>query len=138
MTQQFNVKDMVRVYIERMNDTLASFNTKIYSHWSDLQDAMQKDFINIFGPITVRKYNYFIVIFNDNWNDWKLYLADDVFELMQYSNAIINHYFGSQAELNDTLIAIQNNSFLSKPLKEEKEHEQKAQSWVFPSQQIKS
>ena len=138
MNQQFNVKDMVRVYIDRMNDTLASFNTKIYSHWSDLQDAMQKDFINIFGPITVRKYNYFIVMFNDNWNDWKLYLADDVFELMQYSNAIINHYFGSQAELNDKLIAIQNNSFLSKPLKEAKEHEQKAQSWGVTAQQIKS
>ena len=126
MNQQFNVKDMVRVYIDRMNDTLASFNTKIYLHWSDLQDAMQKDFINFFGPITVRKYNYFIVMLNENWNDWKLYLADDVFELMQYSNAIINHYFGSQSELNEKLSAIQNNIFLSKPLKEEKEHEQKA------------
>lgn len=126
MNKKFNGKDMINRYIEFMNDELIKYNTKFFEHWSDLQDAMQKDFINFFGSRTVRRYNYFIVMFNENWNDWKLYLADDVFELMHYSNVIITHYFGSQAELNEKLSAIQNNIFLSKPLKEKKEHEQKA------------
>ena len=108
MNQQFNVKDMVRVYIERMNDTLASFNTKIYSHWSDLTDEMKQDFIDTFGEKNCKNFNYFIVIWSNDWKNWDVYMADDVFALMQFANCISKYYYGDDLEdFTEKLLQVQ-------------------------------
>ena len=43
MDAKFNSKDMINHYVDYIHDEMRKFNTKIYSHWSDLNDEMRKE-----------------------------------------------------------------------------------------------
>lgn len=108
MNQQFNSKDMINHYVDYIHDELRKFNTKIYSHWSDLTDEMKQDFIDTFGEKNCKNFNYFIVIWSNNWKKWEVYMADDVFALMQFANCISKYYYGDDLEdFTEKLLQIQ-------------------------------
>ena len=108
MNQQFNSKDMINHYAEYIHDELCKFNTKIYSHWSDLTDEMKQDFIDTFGEKNCKNFNYFIVIWSHDWKNWEVYLADDVFALMQFANCISKYYFsGDFDDFTEKLLQLQ-------------------------------
>lgn len=98
MNKTFNGKDMINRYIEFMNDELIKYNTKFFEHWSDLSEEMKISFREDFGEDTCKRFNYFIVIWNTDWNNWSVYLADDVFELMNIANCIVKYYYQEDFE----------------------------------------
>lgn len=108
MNQQFNNKDMINHYADYIHDELCKFNTKIYSHWSDLNDEMKQDFIDTFGEKNCKNFNYFIVIWSNDWKSWQVYLADDVFALMQFANCISKYYYsGDSDDFTEKLLQVQ-------------------------------
>lgn len=108
MNKTFNGKDMINHYVEYIHDELRTFNTKIYSHWSDLTDEMKQDFIDTFGEKNCKKFNYFIVLWSNDWKNWEVYLADDVFALMQFANCISKYYFsGDFDDFTEKLLQVQ-------------------------------
>ena len=94
MNQQFNSKDRINHYVDYIRDELMRFNTRIFLHWSDLTDEMKQDFIDTFGEKNCKNFNYFIVIWSNDWKNWEVYMADDVFALMQFANRISKYYYG--------------------------------------------
>lgn len=108
MNKTFNGKDMINRYIEFMNDELIKYNTKFFEHWSDLSEEMKISFREDFGEDTCKRFNYFIVIWNTDWNNWSVYLADDVFELMEFANCIIKYYYSEDFDdFNEKLLQVQ-------------------------------
>ena len=108
MEKKFNGKDMINHYVEYIHDELRTFNTKIYSHWSDLTDEMKQDFIDTFGDKNCKNFNYFIVIWSHDWTNWEVYLADDVFALMQFANCISKYYYTCDSDdFTEKLLQVQ-------------------------------
>ena len=108
MNKTFNGKDMINRYIEFMNDELIKYNTKFFEHWSDLSEEMKISFREDFGEDTCKRFNYFVVIWNTDWNNWSVYLADDVFELMDLANCIVKYYYKEDFEnLTGKLLQVQ-------------------------------
>ena len=99
---------MINHYVDYIHDELKKFNTKIYSHWSDLTDEMKQDFIDTFGEKNCKNFNYFIVIWSNDWKNWEVYMADDVFALMQFANCISKYYYGDDLEdFTEKLLQVQ-------------------------------
>ena len=108
MDAKFNSKDMINHYVDYIHDEMRKFNTKIYSHWSDLNDEMRKDFIDTFGEKNCKNFNYFLVIWSHDWKKWEVYLAADVFALMQLANFISQYYFSCDFDdFTDKLLQLQ-------------------------------
>ena len=108
MEKEFNCKDMINHYVDYIRDELMRFNTRIFLHWSDLTDEMKQDFIDTFGEKNCKICNYFIVIWSNDWKNWEVYLADDVFALMQLANFISQYYFSCDFDdLTDKLLQLQ-------------------------------
>lgn len=108
MNKKFNGKDMINRYVDYMNDELMVYNTKIFSHWSDLSEGMKTSFREDFGEETFKNFNYFIVIWSTNLMNWDVYLANDVFELMEFANCIIKYYYSEDFDdFNEKLLQVQ-------------------------------
>ena len=136
MNKTFNGKDMINRYIEFMNDELIKYNTKFFEHWSDLSEEMKISFREDFGEDTCKRFNYFVVIWNTDWNNWSVYLADDVFELMDLANCIVKYYYKEDFEnLTGKLLQVQE-IILKYAIGGN--YGKKNQSWGVTSQQVKS
>lgn len=108
MNKKFNGKDMIIKYVEFMNDELLAYNTKIFSHWSNLSEEMKTSFREDFGEEICKNFNYFIVIWSANLMNWDVYLANDVFELMEFANCISKYYYGDDLEdFTEKLLQVQ-------------------------------
>ena len=108
MKKNFSVKEMINDYVEFMSGELMVYNTKIFSHWSDLSEGMKTSFREDFGEKTCKNFNYFIVIWSTNLMSWGVYLANDVFELMEFANCISNYYYSEDfRDFNEKLLQVQ-------------------------------